>query len=66
MTEISTLWTPGMPRLFGHRRFLVIFSRQGYMDPGPLKVDTAGLAPTATAIARVLAVGSSDSCLLTG
>ena len=30
-------------RLFRHPRFLVIFSRQGYMDPEPLKVWTRAL-----------------------
>ncbi len=31
-------------RLFAHPRFLVIFSRQGYMDQAPLKVWTQALA----------------------
>jgi hypothetical protein len=30
-------------RLFRHPRFLVIFSRQGYMDPEPLKIWTRAL-----------------------
>ena len=34
-------------RLFGHPRFLVIFSRQGYMDVGPLKIWTRAVAKIA-------------------
>lgn len=34
----------GVARLFAHPRFLVIFSRQGYMDQGPLKVWTQAVA----------------------
>jgi hypothetical protein len=37
----------GVARLFGHPRFLVIFSRQGYMDAGPLKVWTQAVAKVA-------------------
>src|ERR1019366_6419627 len=34
-------------RLFGHPRFLVIFSRQGYMDPVSLKVWTQAVVKVA-------------------